>query len=1523
MTYRGPDGSNESIANDTWDLWIGTTRELNEIAATTASQTLTDFKFLWTNGNATIDQDNFLITPIPAIPTSQAASLVNANDFQANWSTVSGVTGYSIDVATDAAFTSFVSGYNNLYVSGAGTSSVSVTGLTASTPYWYRVRGTSQYTVGSFSSGNSSSQNPTTGAGSSTSAAFTSASSSIGEAAGPASIGITITNPAPSATTSVTVTASGATGRIGSFTSPVVASAAATSVNLSVPISNNILCDGNQNVTFTITGVTGGQGSPTIGAQSTHTLTVNNDDACTNVSFAASSATVSEGVGTYNVVVNITDFSTTQATSVDVVLTSGSATRINNYTTQTVTFPANSGAAQTVTLTVTNNSLCDGDATLTFALQNLTGGQGTPTVGANRTLTITDNDTSVDLTATTANPINHTDFTANWNAISGATGYFLDVSAYSDFLDPATTNVVEWNFPTVGADPIADGGIPANAAKTISTVGGTSAITYAAVSGTTTARADTWNSGSGSKYWQVELVTTGYADLKLSSKQRSSSTGPRDFKVQYRIGVGGTWTDVTGATITTADNLTSGVLTNVSLPAACANQASVFLRWIMTSNTSVGGGTTASGGASNIDDIIITGRAPSYLVGHENQSVGNVLSQSITGLTMGFTYYYRVRSTGGCSSGNNSNVISVTTTQITAYYSRSSGDVDDDIWSDTPSGTPGPAAWTSLVSMNVQSGHTVTNTASVTFGDLYVDGTLVLANGSSMTVNGDEIVSTGTITAADNSLLELFGEDAIMTVAGTPSFFNVTVNNGSGILADEPFAIRGTLFIEAGDFETLSTVIMQSDATGTGRLGPVDGNFTGDITMQRYIPAGATNWRLMGSPVAGQTVNNWKDDFTTAGFPGSHVPGFDNPLGSGILWPSVRWYDETRLHANPDTGLVGVSSVSQSLAQGQGFAAWCGTSLATTTAFTVDMVGAPHIAASPISLPVTYSNSGNPGADGYNLVSNPLPSPVRWSLLSRTNVGGTMYIFNPAAGNTGSYTIGVGGTLGATDTIQSSQAFFVKANAASPSLQVEEADKVESRSYGGLFGGSQINLFSGIRLRVSSTINQFIDETMVAFNMGAPDLDEDDVTKIVFAHPDAPQISTRTESGVGLMVNAYGPYSIEIAIPVAVNVGLDGTYTITATNFENIGLSCLTLEDLATGTITPMSAGAEYSFTAGADDDEAEARFVLRATAPVPMIPDNASCFEANDGRGTVIHVGEAPLDITWTNAAGDIFLEQTIESGVAVTGDLTPGEYGVRVNSTGACGELTTTFTIEEPAELETLSTVMSATCNDENGLIDITVLGGTAPYTYAWSDGSDAEDRTVAAGDYALNITDAHGCAIAEQTFTVTADDAVQAEATAETNTVAVNTPVAFNTTVEEGTTISWNFGDETTSEEAAPAHSWGTPGTYTVTLTVDNGVCTDTWTTQVLVETSTGVTTAIAPAALNAWYANDKFVVEHNFNNGEAVLIDVLDATGRLHLSHKVAGVPARINIPADGLATGVWFLRFSNNGEQRTMRVPLVR
>ena len=74
----------------------------------------------------------------PAAPAAQAADGTISSGFTAHWLAATGATNYFLDVSTDNAFGSFVSGYNNLAVGNL--SSLAVSGLSALQTYYYQVR---------------------------------------------------------------------------------------------------------------------------------------------------------------------------------------------------------------------------------------------------------------------------------------------------------------------------------------------------------------------------------------------------------------------------------------------------------------------------------------------------------------------------------------------------------------------------------------------------------------------------------------------------------------------------------------------------------------------------------------------------------------------------------------------------------------------------------------------------------------------------------------------------------------------------------------------------------------------------------------------------------------------------------------------------------------------------------------------------------------------------------------------------------------------------------------------------------------------------------------------------------------------------------------------------------------------------------------------------------------------------------------------------------------------------------------
>lgn len=73
----------------------------------------------------------------PSAPTAISAINVGNCGFTARWNSVSGATGYLLDVATDSSFTNFVSGYQDIVVGNV--LSFDVSGLAANTTHYYRV----------------------------------------------------------------------------------------------------------------------------------------------------------------------------------------------------------------------------------------------------------------------------------------------------------------------------------------------------------------------------------------------------------------------------------------------------------------------------------------------------------------------------------------------------------------------------------------------------------------------------------------------------------------------------------------------------------------------------------------------------------------------------------------------------------------------------------------------------------------------------------------------------------------------------------------------------------------------------------------------------------------------------------------------------------------------------------------------------------------------------------------------------------------------------------------------------------------------------------------------------------------------------------------------------------------------------------------------------------------------------------------------------------------------------------------
>jgi gliding motility-associated-like protein len=151
--------------------------------------------------------------------------------------------------------------------------------------------------------------------------------------------------------------------------------------------------------------------------------------------------------------------------------------------------------------------------------------------------------------------------------------------------------------------------------------------------------------------------------------------------------------------------------------------------------------------------------------------------------------------------------------------------------------------------------------------------------------------------------------------------------------------------------------------------------------------------------------------------------------------------------------------------------------------------------------------------------------------------------------------------------------------------------------------------------------------------------------------------------------------------------------------------------------------------------------------APVFKIdPDfqNISCHGANDAHIRLNLVGgQAPLKLEWSDGS---------TAGIE-RNNLGPGKYKVKITDAKLCF-IEETFVVVDPFELQIRGVVSNPLdCKKANtGVIDLVVTGGTAPYTYVWSNGARTEDLSQLTPDnYTVTVTDSRGCKKSD-TFIIT---------------------------------------------------------------------------------------------------------------------------------------------------------------------------
>lgn len=180
---------------------------------------------------------------------------------------------------------------------------------------------------------------------------------------------------------------------------------------------------------------------------------------------------------------------------------------------------------------------------------------------------------------------------------------------------------------------------------------------------------------------------------------------------------------------------------------------------------------------------------------------------------------------------------------------------------------------------------------------------------------------------------------------------------------------------------------------------------------------------------------------------------------------------------------------------------------------------------------------------------------------------------------------------------------------------------------------------------------------------------------------------------------------------------------------------------------------------------------------------EDAICFGTATGSASVSPAGTG-FSYLWNDPSG-----QTSPTATS----LGAGSYSVLITDSFGCSiVLSTTVGPTAALSIADISSTNESCLGTGDGTATVTVVGGTAPYSYTWNTGANSATITGGTGNYSVSITDANGCAPATGSVTIAATGVPNVADAGDDLVGCMNSfPIAIEATITNASGATWSGG------------------------------------------------------------------------------------------------------------------------------------